>query len=262
MSSSGIAYVVSFIYLLIAGFWTSPDKPLQFLDPHGGFIVFFGFAVISVIAVPWQYIKRFFAMIRAVSRRQTDDTPTVLNQIVEAAEKGRNDLQKCRPLLDKINDPFLLDAIQLLLEGFSYAEIEKILRRQIEVQRDRDATDAKMFKNLGKYPPACGLIGTVMGMIALLGALGEEGAESRVGPAMSVALAATLYGVILANLIILPVADNLIFSGQKMIAKREMIIEGILLIKNKESPTMIRHLLIAHLPAHQRAALKNQSKVA
>jgi len=259
MSSSGIAYIVSFIYLVVAMIWTSPDKPLQFIDSHGAFVVFVGFTVIAVIAVPWQYIKRFFAMIKVVSRRQKDNTPQVLLQIVEVAEKSRSSVQKAKPVLEKVQDPFLKDAVNLLIEGYEHDEIERILKRQIEVQKEREATDAKMFKNLGKYPPACGLIGTVMGMIALLGTLGQEGAESKVGPAMSVALAATLYGVILANIIILPVADNLLFSGQKQIAKRQMIIEGILMIKNKESPLMIKQILLAHLAPHQREAISKMS---
>jgi len=198
-------------------------------------------------------------MIKVVSRRQKDNTPQVLLQIVEVAEKSRSSVQKAKPVLEKVQDPFLKDAVNLLIEGYEHDEIERILKRQIEVQKEREATDAKMFKNLGKYPPACGLIGTVMGMIALLGTLGQEGAESKVGPAMSVALAATLYGVILANIIILPVADNLLFSGQKQIAKRQMIIEGILMIKNKESPLMIKQILLAHLAPHQREAISKMS---
>src|SRR4051812_15939516 len=69
MSSTGLAYIVSIVYLLVAAFWTDHEHPLEFLDPHGLFMVFVGTAVISVIAVPWEYIKRFFFMIRAVSRR-------------------------------------------------------------------------------------------------------------------------------------------------------------------------------------------------
>ena len=117
-----------------------------------------------------------------------------------------------------------------------------------------------MFKSLGKYPPATGLIGTVMGMIALLGSLGQEGAESKVGSSMSVAMAATLYGVILANLIILPVADNLMFRTQKTVAKRQMIIEGILLIKQGSPVVVLREILLSHLSPFQRQIYLNTNK--
>lgn len=262
MSTTGIAYLLSIVYLVIAAFWTDREHPLSFLDPHGLFMVFIGTAIISVISVPWEYIKRFFFMIRTVSQRHHDDSVEVLQQVIEVAEVARGDATKAREVVPRIKDPFLKDAVELLAEGFEAAELEHILRRRIEVQKERENSDAKMFKNLGKYPPATGLIGTVMGMIAILGTLGQEGAESKIGPAMSVAMTATLYGVILANVIILPVADNLIFRTQKMIAKRELIIEGIVLIKQRTTPLMVKEMLLSHLPPHQRVAFKQQSKAA
>ncbi|TWW10732.1 flagellar motor stator protein, partial [Planctomyces bekefii] len=147
-----------------------------------------------------------------------------------------------------VKEPFFRDAVILLSQGFEAEAMLKILRRRLEVQKERETAQAMMFKNLGKYPPACGLMGTVFGMIALLGQLGQEGAAESIGPSMSVALAATLYGVILANVIILPVGDNLLARSQKSIAKREMIVEGILLLKQKTNPVMVREMLLSHLP--------------
>lgn len=261
MNSTGIGFLLSLAFLAIAAIWTSPDRPLRFLDPHGGFIVLAGTAVIAVIAVPWEYVKKFFSMIRVVSRSLKDDSIEVMQNLVEMAEKSRIDLTKIMEVQPKIKDLFLRDAVSILLEGFEADDIATILNRRIEVQKEREMSDAKMFKNLGKYPPATGLIGTVMGMIVILGSLGKEGAESLIGPSMSVAMSATLYGVIVANIIILPVADNLIFRTQKLIAKREMIIEGILLIKQKTSPTMVREILFSHLSPQQREIYSKTVKV-
>lgn len=79
---------------------------------------------------------------------------------------------------------------------------------------------------------------------------------------MSVALAATLYGVILANLVILPTGDNLMFRTKQSIAKREMIIEGIVLIKEKTSPILLREILLSHIAAGQRKETKEPAKAA
>lgn len=252
MNSSGIGFLLSLAFLAVAAIWTSPDRPFRFLDPHGGFIVVMGTAIIGIIAVPWEYVKKFFSMIRVVSRSHKDDSVEVMQQLLEMAEKSRVDIAKIKDVQPKIKDLFLKDAVLILLEGFEAQDIETILRRRIEVQKEREMSDAKMFKSLGKYPPATGLIGTVMGMIVILGSLGKEGAESLIGPSMSVAMSATLYGIIIANIIILPVADNLIFRTQKLIAKRELIIEGILLVKQKTSPTMVREILLSHLSPQQR----------
>ena len=76
---------------------------------------------------------------------------------------------------------------------------------------------------------------------------------------MSVALAATLYGVILANMLILPVADNLLFRTQKSIARREMIIEGIIMLKQKQTPVMVRELLASHIAPGKRQLLDSKA---
>lgn len=252
MSLAGFGYIAALLFLAIAAFWTSPDKPLSFLDAHGGFMVFVGTGIVAILAVPWEYLKRFLAMIKSVMGKVQDDTIECLKILLRAAEKAKTSQASIKDILPDVKDLFLKDAFEILIEGFELSEIEQILHQRIDVQKERENSDAKMFKNLGKYPPAMGLIGTVMGMIALLGTLGAEGAETRVGPAMSVAMAATLYGVILANLIILPVADNLMFRTQKTVAKRQMILQGILLIKQGTSVAVVRGILLSHLSPHQR----------
>ncbi len=261
MSVTGVSLLVAIVYVLVSMYWTSPDKPWQYINLHGLFVVIIGMGVVSLIAVPWRYVRRFFTMISAIGRRYHDDSVEIIQQIVEAAEAYRADLKKAQKFAEQVQDPFLKDALELLFEGYSAEEITQILKRTIIVQRDRDASDAKMFKHLGKYPPALGLFGTVMGMIALLATLGQEGAESKVGPAMSVAMTATLYGIILANLVILPVADNLLFRSHDIVARREMIIEGVLMMHGKMSPVMIRQILIAHLMPHQKQAFGKMRRV-
>lgn len=262
MSTNGIGFLVAVIFLVVGAVWTSPENPLKFLDAHGGFTVVVGTAVIAMIAVPWRELKGFFPMLKAVSRKETDDEIEIVNSFVAMAEKARNDVSTLREYIGKTKDPFMSDALELLIEGFDSESIVRILRRRLEVQKERENAHASMFKNLGKYPPACGLIGTVMGMIALLGTLGQEGAAQKIGPAMSIALAATLYGVILANLIILPVADNLLFRTQKSIARRELIIEGILFLKQKKTPIMMRELLASHVAPAKRKLLKGSRAAA
>jgi chemotaxis protein MotA len=248
MSSNGIGFILAAVILVVMAYWTAPDKPTQYLDAHGGFVVIMGTMVIAVISIPAAEVKKFFAMIRVVARKEVDDRVEIINMFVEMAAKARSDVGQLSQYVDRIPDPFFRDAIQLLTQGLDADALVRILRRRLEVQKERENAHAAMFKNLGKYPPACGLMGTVMGMIALLGTLGQEGAGEKIGPAMSVALAATLYGVIVANLLVLPVADNLLSRTQKSIAKREMIVEGILLLRQKTNPVMVREMLFSHVP--------------
>ena len=255
MGPNGLGFILSIVLVVIMAIWTAPDEPLQYLDAHGAFVVVLGTACIGLIAIPWNDVKKFFAMVRVVSRKEVDDRIDIVNLFVDMASKARSDISQLGQYAQKVSDPFLADAIILLTQGLDAGSMLKIMGRRVEVQKEREVSQAKMFKNLGKYPPACGLMGTVMGMIALLGTLGQEGAAEKIGPAMSVALAATLYGVMVANLLILPVADNLMSRTQKSIAKREMIVEGILLLKQKTNPVMVREMLISHLPPAMRETI-------
>jgi chemotaxis protein MotA len=256
MSSNGIGFFLGILVLVIMAIWTSPDKPMQYVDAHGGFVVFVGTAVIAVIAIPKAELKSFFPMVRVITRKIAEDSVEIVELLVAMADQARLDMSGLASFKEKTSDLFLKDAIDLLTEGFDEDAIHTVLKRRIEVQKERESNQMKMFKSLGKYPPAAGLMGTVMGMIALLGTLGQEGAGEKIGPAMSVALAATLYGVICANMLILPVADNLMFRTQKSVAKRQMILEGIMLVKRKTPGILVRELLLSHLAPGVRGDVK------
>jgi chemotaxis protein MotA len=262
MSTNGIGFIASVLFLVGMAYWSNPDKPGSYADAHGFVVVVFGTMIIGVISVPWRELKGFFAMIRAVTKNEADNEVEIISSFVMMAEKARSDISSLKQFIGNTADPFLSDALVLLVEGFDTDSIVKILRRRLEVQKERENAHATMFKNLGKYPPACGLIGTVMGMIALLGTLGQEGAAQKIGPSMSIALAATLYGIILANMVILPVADNLLFRTQKSIARRELIIEGVLLLKQRKTPAMVRELLSSHVSPGKRDELKGSKAAA
>jgi len=258
MGLNGIGFVLSLVTVGFIFYWTSGGHILTYWDAQSVFVVIVGTTVIGLIAVPKKEMRNFIPMFMVVARGHRNNWIDIVDLIVEMAEKSRQDLSVLKSYIDKIKDPFLNDAISLLVSGFSEKEIKHILQRRSAAQVDREQRQTKMFKSLGKYPPACGLLGTVLGMIVLLGSLGQEGAAELIGPAMSVALVATLYGVILANFIILPMSDNLSFLTLDSEAKRSMIIEGIQLIKKKESPIMIKELLLSHIPAKDRGKTKKK----
>ncbi len=260
MSSNGIGFILSTIFIFVMAYITLPTMPEKYADFPSFVIVFIGTGIIALISVPFDEMKLFFVMIKIVSRKYHDDSPEIVKTLVEMAEIARIDIQNLRSYAElKVKDPFLKDAVLLLVSGYHPQTLMKILRRRVEVQKERENRQANLFKNLGKYPPACGLLGTVLGMIALLGNLGQEGAGEMIGPAMSVALVATLYGVVITNFLILPVADNLVGRTERSIAKREMIIEGITLMLQKTNPIIVREQLASHLSPGMRMKLDEMS---
>ena len=116
-----------------------------------------------------------------------------------------------------------------------------------------------MFKVLSKLPPAFGLLGAVLGMVALMQALGGEDAFATIGPAMASAMVATFYGIAFANFILIPIGENLSLSSNQDLVIRKMILEGIKIIRNKEHPIVIEEELKSFLLPSER---ENKQKAA
>jgi chemotaxis protein MotA len=104
-----------------------------------------------------------------------------------------------------------------------------------------------MFRTIGRFPPAFGLLATTLGMIGVLQRIGSPDSQKLIGPAMSVGLIGTLYGIGMANLIFLPIAENLTERTQEEVALRKLIIEGAVLLKQQVNPVSMRESLNSFL---------------
>jgi len=112
--------------------------------------------------------------------------------------------------------------------------------------------DINRFKNIGKYPPAFGMMGTTMGMVVLLSGLGGKDAMKTMGPAMAVCLITTLYGVIIANVLIVPISENIEDSIMEIDLKNQIIAEGFSLILAKTPPPVLAEELNSFLEEKDR----------
>jgi chemotaxis protein MotA len=112
--------------------------------------------------------------------------------------------------------------------------------------------DVKLFKTLAKFPPAFGLMGTTIGMIALMQSLNGADAKNSIGPSMAIALVATLYGLVLTNFILLPIAENLSEQTQDDFLARSIVVEGVMLIQAEKPTKFIEEKLKSFLLPNQR----------
>ena len=119
-----------------------------------------------------------------------------------------------------------------------------------------------MFRAIGKFPPAFGLLATTLGMIGLLQKLGQPDSQKLIGPAMSVGLIGTLYGIALANLLFIPIAENLTERTQEEMALRRMMMEGALMLKQQANPITLREGLNSFLLPKDRVSRKNSAQAA
>ena len=241
------------------GALTATNNPYAFLDYHAALIVFGG--TIAVAAISFQ-IDRMGLMLKVfyfrVVRGQKYDYVSIIRDLMVISDAYRTNDPKLPEIVKRSPDHFVQEAMGILMDDFlDPEEMAHILKLRATTMYFRYQEDAKKFKALGKFPPAMGLMGAVLGMIALLQTLGQPGAEANIGPAMAVALVATLYGIAFANLFILPIAENLLDSSREMLAKNIMIVEGVKLIAKKKNRILIAEELNSYLLPMERLNWKD-----
>ena len=151
----------------------------------------------------------------------------------------------------EIDDPFLLLGIQMAVDGTEPDVLENILRSEMDSLSSRHRAGKSLFDTMGRYAPAFGMIGTLMGLIIMLGNMDDPDA---IGPGMAVALITTLYGAVVSNLIFLPLSDKLSTYSKQELEVREVILRGILAIQSGDNPRIVEQKLKTALPVPQRSA--------
>lgn len=204
------------------------------LDIHAALIVVGGTAAVALICFPLpQIINLLRVFVSRILGRNKRNYADVIREVVLLAEANRKGRKAFQSALDTISDPFLKDAGQVLFwmeAEVSPEELRDLLETRVATHFSFDMEDAKIFRTMAKFPPAFGLMGTTIGMIALLQSLGNANAKNLIGPAMAVALVATLYGLVLTNFVFIPIAENLSKQIKEEMIVRNIAVEGIMLI--------------------------------
>ena len=172
---------------------------------------------------------------------------SIIANVMNIGESYRNG-QSIEQLTSKAEDPFLKEALELIGEGFlEDTHIIRILEDRMDNMHYQRSQDATKVRTLSQFPPAFGMMGTTIGMIVLLANLGGEDAMKMIGPAMGVCLITTLYGTVVANLVIIPIGENLIESAKGTHRKNQIILEGVRHIIKKSNPVMVAEELNSFL---------------
>jgi len=143
-------------------------------------------------------------------------------------------------------DSFYRLGLQLTVDAQQPDDIARILQTEMRTSNDQAWRSVGVFETMGNFSPAMGLIGTLIGLIQMLGSLSDA---ATIGPAMSLALVATLYGSVAANLFFFPVAGKLRVIAQEREQAKEITIEGLLSVARSESPIMLEQRLQSFVTA-------------
>jgi len=149
-----------------------------------------------------------------------------------------------------VNDPFLKKAIMYCVDGHDPDFIQEVLDKEIELTLERHGQGQSIFLAIGDAAPAFGMIGTLVGLVNMLGNMKDP---ASIGPAMAIALLTTLYGAVLANLAALPIADKLKRRSQEEGLNKKLVVEGVLGLQKGLNPRVLEELLNTFLPPRKRS---------
>ena len=230
-------------------------------SPHAALIVVGGTFAATLICFPLGHILNLIRIfINTVRQNKNALFLETITEIVRLSELLNED----RPLngeLKKIKNPFLKESLELLEGGgLTREELEDVLNTRVELQNERYKRDGMTFKIIGKFPPAFGLVGTTIGMISLLQSLGQKDAFTKLGPSMAISLVATLYGLVFANLFLIPIGENLNQASEDDLVMRRIVVEGVRLLRDRKHPLLVSEYLKSYMNESERRRLKNVAK--
>jgi len=227
------------------------DDMAAFIDTPSLLIVVGGSIMVVMFRSSLGEFLGAVAVMGKAFKSKIDEPAQLIEQIVELATIARKDGMIALEG-QEIDNPFLSKAVSMLVDGTDPVIIKSSLDRELASTKMRHAMGAKIFSAWGEIAPAMGMIGTLIGLVQMLGNMGDP---KSIGPAMAVALLTTMYGAILANVICLPIAMKLENKADLEAANNELIIEGILFIQDGGNPRVLSDFLAAFLGPKARAKL-------
>lgn len=264
MNFSPILGLFMAVGVVMATIVMSTKNPGVFLDSHAAIIVMGGTTAAALLSFSGKSIlamlKVFFSRVLKGTLNRYEE---VIHEIVDLARGYRENPNYLSENVENIKTPFLKEAIELTIAGgLSHKDIDIVLMKRAHTHYKRYEDDSHMFSTLARFPPAFGLLGAVIGMVTLMQGLGGKDAIKTVGPAMAVALVATMYGIAIANFIFVPLGENLAKYNKSDKIIRQMVIDGVKLIRQRKHPLVVEENIKSYLIASERMAIENPNKAA
>lgn len=214
-------------------------------------ITILGSMAAVMIGTPWERFGSIGQLMKITFQELTINPASAVETLVTFAEKARKEgVLSLEDDVDEIPDVFLKKAIQLVVDGTDPEIVKRIMYNEITQMETRHGQYRKIFEDWGFLAPAFGMIGTLIGLIDMLGQIGGD--PTAIGSSMAVALITTLYGSILANLMLIPMSYKLDIYSQMDVLMKEIIVEGVLSIQAGDNPAILRERLYSFVRVSDR----------
>lgn len=231
---------------LILGFIFEGGTLGALIQGTAALIVFGGTLGAVILSSSGKQLKKVPFIFKYAFLNKNTPADVTIEQLVELANLSRREgllaLESQREAYE--SDPFLADGLQMIVDGVDAEMIQDILNRDIELYEENILSVGRLFEAAGGFAPTMGIIGTVMGLIHVLGGLSDP---STLGPAIAVAFIATLYGVASANVIYIPIFNKIKTRLAEEVILKEIQVEGLMSIQYGENTGLLRKKLMAFL---------------
>lgn len=229
---------------------------LDFLDVPSVLIVVVCTFAIVVASFPPSMIKAVPKHFLVIFNTKRYNPILYIDQLVELAQVARrNGLLSLEEKAYEQTDPFFRQAIMLIVDANDPDKVRNILNNDMEVTASRHGMVVGMYEKASAVSPAFGMVGTLIGLIKMLGNMDpSSGGAATIGASMGVALITTLYGCVLAHMIFNPIASNLRIRDEEEILCRMIIVDGIMSIQSGENPKFLKEKLLTYMTQDLREA--------
>jgi len=224
-----------------------------FWDVPSILIVFGGVFGAVLINYPLADVLGVFKVAKNAFLKREQKAKDIIDIMVTMSKVSRRDgMLSLQGMIEKVDDPFLVKAINLLIDGLDPTDVANILDTELDFIEERHSLGAEIFTTMGNFAPAMGMTGTLIGLVQMLMRMNDP---STIGPSMSVALVTTFYGVILANLVFLPIAGKLRRLSTQELLIKQLIIHGVISIQSGDNPRILEQKLHSFISPRERKSV-------
>lgn len=238
-----IGFLVATVLVVIG--MNSKAGYIIFWDPLSIYITVGGAVGALLMAFPVSEFKRLGKVLMQVMKAEDISKFDTINLFINLSRKARREgLLSLEDDISQIENDFIKKALNMVVDGIEPEAIKEIMELEIQEMEKRHYDASSVFKTLGAYAPAMGMIGTLIGLIQMLADLSDA---SNLAKGMGKALITTFYGSVVANMVAMPIASKLDYKTAQEVGTRQMIIEGVLAIQSGVNPRIIEDKLVAYL---------------
>ncbi len=251
MSPSTLIGIFGGFSLVIVSIWVTARDALVFINLPGLLIVLGGTIAATLVSFPpnyvWRVWRNFLTALRNERLYDKDDVDEIV-EIAKLWKQGK--INVLEEQISRVKSPFLRTGMTLLVDGTAIDNINDLLEWRIARLKALENAEANVFRAMGSYAPAFGMMGTLLGLVNMLYDMGG-GTFDTLGLNMAIALITTFYGLVLANLLFKPIATKLEDRTQLRVRTLGMALEAINLISQQRSHTYVRETLYSFISEYE-----------